>query len=368
MPDSVECAVIGGGVIGLAIARELAASGLETVVLEQEHRVGTATSSRNSEVIHAGIYYTPGSLKAATCVAGKAMLYEYCRERGIGHSACGKLVVATAEDQVAALQRIADRAKSNGVDDLQWLSRAQALELEPELDCVAAALSPSTGILDTHELMLSLQGDLEQEGGAVAVDSPVVGGAVSDDGILLRVGGDAEYEIRSRRVVNGAGLGAAGVAHGIDGVPPASVPRIHRAKGSYFSCDARVPFRRLVYPLPHRYALGAHLTLDLAGRARFGPDLEWVDEIDYGVDASRADTFYDDIRRYWPGLPDGSLSPAYAGIRPKLQGPGDDARDFAVQGPAEHGVPGLVNLYGMESPGLTACLAIAKHVRALLAR
>ncbi len=362
MAESIECVVIGAGVIGLAVAREMAAAGLETVVLEKENRIGTSTSSRNSEVIHAGIHYQPGSLKAKTCVGGKALLYDYCRERGVGYSTCGKLVVATHEDELPALRQILAKAEANGVDDLALLDRAQALDLEPELDCEAAILSPSTGIIDTHELMLSLQGDLENSGGAVAVESPVTGGAKTDEGVLLRVGGDAEFELLAQRVINCGGLDAGNVARSIDGMPAERVPTIYLAKGCYFSYDHRAPFRRLIYPVPHAYALGVHLTLDLGGRARFGPDMEWVESIDYDVDPLRAASFYGAIRRYWPGLPDGSLSPDYSGIRPKLQGPDDEPRDFWIQGPGEHGVPGLVNLFGMESPGLTGCLAIADYV------
>jgi L-2-hydroxyglutarate oxidase LhgO len=365
MPESVDCAVIGAGVIGLAIGREMAAAGLETVMLEKENRIGTSTSSRNSEVIHAGIYYAPGSLKASLCVDGKDRLYDYCHDRGLGHSRCGKLIVATGEDQAPKLRRIMVTAKANGVNDLEFLDRDQALDLEPELECVAALHSPSTGIVDSHELMVSLQGDFENAGGAVAIESPVVGGAVTDDGILLQIDGDTEFDLLARRVVNCAGLGAGKVATSITGLTSESVPRIYWAKGSYFSFDQRAPFSRLIYPVPHQYALGVHLTLDLGGRARFGPDMEWVDAINYDVDPGRAEAFYDEIRKYWPGLPDGSLSPAYSGIRPKLQGPNDEARDFGIQGPAEHGVPGLVNLYGMESPGLTACLSIANYVRDL---
>lgn len=360
--------VIGAGVIGLAVAREMAGAGFETVVLEQEHRAGTSTSSRNSEVIHAGVHYAPASLKARTCVTGKALLYDYGRERGIGHSRCGKLIVATADEQVPALRQIIDNAQANGVDDLELLDRSQALRLEPELECIAAILSPSTGIIDSHALMISLQGDVERAGGAVAVASPVTGGTVTGDGILLTVGGDDGVEILSQRVINCAGLGAVEVAAGIAGVPPTSVPTVHWAKGNYFSCDVRAPFSRLIYPVPHPYALGVHLTLDLGGRARFGPDMEWVTDIDYDVDPARAGSFYGEIRRYWPGLPDDSLSPAYSGIRPKLQGPGDGPRDFAILGPGDHGVPGLVNLFGIESPGLTACLAIARHVASLITR
>lgn len=363
MTESTECVVIGAGVIGLAIAREMAAAGLETIVLEKARRIGTSTSSRNSEVVHAGIHYAAGSLKARTCVSGKAMLYDYCRARGVGYSKCGKLIVATEQDEIAALRQIVEKAAANGVDDLVMLDRAEARELEPELQCEAAILSPSTGIVDSHELMLSLQGDLENSGGAVAVESPVTGGAVTDAGILLTVGGDDEFELLAKRVINSAGLDAGAVAASIDGIPADGVPGIYLAKGSYFSCSHRAPFRHLVYPVPHDYALGVHLTLDLGGRARFGPDLEWVETIDYDVDPLRAESFYRAIRRYWPGLPDDSLSPDYSGIRPKLQGPNEEPRDFWIQGPDEHGVPGLVNLYGMESPGLTACLAIGAYVR-----
>lgn len=365
MADTIECVVIGAGVIGLAIAREMAEAGLETVVLEKENRIGTSTSSRNSEVIHAGIYYPADSLKAKTCVGGKAMLYDYCRERGVGHSNCGKLIVASDKDEIPVLRQIISKAEANGVDDLVLLDRAQARDLEPELNCQAAILSPSTGIVDTHELMLTLQGDLENSGGAVAVESPVTGGAITDGGVLLQVGGDDEFELLARRVVNCAGLDASKVAGRFDGMPAELVPTIYLAKGCYFSYSHRAPFRHLVYPVPHAYALGVHLTLDLGGRARFGPDMEWVESVDYDVDPLRAESFYGAIRRYWPGLPNESLSPDYSGIRPKLQGPHDEARDFWIQDAREHGVPGLVNLFGMESPGLTACLAIGAYVRDL---
>ena len=363
MADSIDCAIIGAGVIGLAVAREMAAAGLETIVLEQETRIGTSTSSRNSEVIHAGIYYAKGSLKARTCVAGKAALYDYCHERGIGHSKCGKLIVATDDTQLPDLHEIVKKGRANGVVDLELLERAQALELEPDLNCVGAILSPSTGIIDTHELMVSLQGDLESKGGAVAVASPVTGGTVANGGIVLQVGGDAEVELFAKCVVNSAGLAAGHVARCIKGVPSESVPELYMAKGCYFSCDRRAPFRRLIYPVPHRHALGVHLTLDLGGRVRFGPDIEWVNTVNYDVDPERAEAFYDEIRKYWPGLPDDSLSPDYSGIRPKLQGPNDGPQDFGIQGPDKHGVTGLINLYGMESPGLTACLAIGAYVR-----
>ncbi|MDJ0813529.1 MAG: NAD(P)/FAD-dependent oxidoreductase [Woeseiaceae bacterium] len=363
MAESIECVVVGAGVVGLSVARAMAVAGLETIVLEQEDRIGTSTSSRNSEVIHAGLHYAPGSLKARLCVHGKALLYDYCRQHGIEYSQCGKLIVATSEEQLPDLQRIMAVAEANGVTDLERLGRAAALELEPELECVAALLSPSTGIIDTHGLMLSLQGDMESHGGMLAVESTVTGGTVTGDGVLLEVAGDTDMEIEARYVINCAGLSAQQVAHSLAGMPADNVPRGHLAKGNYFSYTHRAPFRHLVYPVPHQYALGVHLTLDLGGRARFGPDMEWVDEIDYDVDPARASAFYEAIRQYWPGLPDDSLAPDYSGIRPKLQGAGDEPRDFCIQGAETHGVSGLVNLFGIESPGLTATLAIADLVR-----
>jgi len=362
MSESVECVVIGAGVVGLAIGRESAQAGLDTVILESESHIGTATSSRNSEVIHAGIYYAPGSLKAGLCVTGKQMLYDYCRDRHVGHVRCGKLIVATNEEQLAALPELIRNAQSNGVSDLELLTRDQARELEPELECTGAVLSPSTGIVDTHSLMVSLQGDFEAAGGMLAVESPVAGGRCDADGITLQIGGGADYELRAKYVVNAAGLGAQSVAKAIDALERDTIPPLYLAKGSYYSFDHKSPFSRLVYPLPEHTHLGVHLTLDLGGRARFGPDLAWVDSIDYDVDPAGADDFYEEIRKYWPALPDGSLSPAYAGIRPKVQGPGDAPRDFCIQGADVHGVPGLVNLFGIESPGLTACMAIAEYV------
>lgn len=366
MTDTVECVVIGAGVIGLAVGREIAAAGIETIVLERELLVGTSTSSRNSEVVHAGIYYPPGSLKANLCVRGKKLLYDYCESRFIGHNRCGKLVVATSGAQLSRLHSIIENASAVGVDDLVLLSRDEAQAREPNLECVAALLSPSTGILDSHGLMLALQGDFEAAGGMLAVESPVEGGLCRKDGILLRVGGEFETELVARRVVNCAGLAAQTTSRTLEGVPRASIPPIHLAKGSYFSLSARSPFNTLIYPVPEAAGLGVHLTLDLAGQARFGPDVEWVDNIEYDVDPSRASTFYAEIRKYWPALPDDSLVPAYAGIRPKLYGAGQEPLDFVIQGPDVHGVNGLVNLYGIESPGLTAVLAIAQQVRTTL--
>lgn len=369
MSDSVECAVIGAGVVGLAVARELARAGFETVVLESTRHIGTATSSRNSEVIHAGIYYPPASNKAAWCVAGKHQLYKYCEDHGVDFRRCGKLIVAASDADIAKLDAIIANAESSGVDDLKKLSSKEARALEPELDCVAAVLSPSTGIIDSHGLMLSLQGDLESAGGMIAFESRVGGGVARDGYIVLEVGGQSPVELRAGHVVNCGGLEAHRIAAGIDGVRPDSIPVVHYAKGNYYSLDCSAPFSRLIYPVPEDGGLGVHLTLDLGGRARFGPDVEWVDVVEYSVDPSRADSFYDAIRRYWPALPEDCLSPAYAGIRPKLSGPGEAAADFCMQSTAEHGVRGLINLYGIESPGLTASLEIARQVsKRLLAR
>jgi L-2-hydroxyglutarate oxidase LhgO len=364
--EEIDIAVIGAGVVGLAVARALALEGREVVVLEAESAIGTATSSRNSEVIHAGIYYAPGSLKARLCVRGKELLYAYCDTHSVPHRRCGKLIVATSNEQLGEMQAIREKAAANGVHDLRVLSRSEALAREPALDCVAALESPSTGIVDSHALMLSLQGDAEAHGAMLALRSPVTGGRIADDGIELDVAGDEPMRLKARCVVNSAGLHAQALARALQGFPPQHVPPAHYAKGNYYALAGRSPFSRLIYPIPEAHGLGVHLTLDLGGQARFGPDVEWVERLDYGVDARRADGFYGAIRAYWPALPDGALSPAYAGIRPKLHGPGEAARDFLIQGPAEHGVPGLVNLFGIESPGLTASLAIGEWVAGLL--
>jgi len=366
--EQTDCIVIGAGVIGLAVARRLALAGREVVVIEAEQAIGTHTSSRNSEVIHAGIYYAPGSMKARLCVTGRGALYRYCEDHGIAHRRCGKLIVAANDAQRPALEKLRAQALANGVDDLQWLSGEQARALEPALECVAALLSPSTGIIDSHGLMLALQGDAEARGTAIALKSPVEGGRIVAGGIELDVGGEQHTRIRARTVVNSAGLHAQRVAAALAGFPAGRIPPCHYAKGNYYALAGRSPFSRLIYPIPEAAGLGVHLTLDLAGQARFGPDVEWVEAIDYRVDPHRADGFYREIRRYWPGLADGALAPAYAGIRPKLQAPGEPARDFLIQGPKDHSVAGLVNLYGMESPGLTASLAIADHVFELLGK
>lgn len=362
MAEKIECVVIGAGVVGLAIARALAMRGRETWVLEAEDAIGTGTSSRNSEVIHAGIYYTPGSAKATLCVAGKHLVYAYCEARGVEHRRCGKLIVAADREQLKALQKIEATACANGVRDLQWLTAAEAKAMEPALSCAAALFSPSTGIIDSHGFMLAMRADLESAGGTVALRAPVRRGYCERDAIHLKAGGDDAVEVSAQVVINSAGLYAQDVARRIDGIPAASIPPTVYAKGCYYALQGRSPFRHLIYPIPVAGGLGVHLTLDLAGRARFGPDVEWVEKLDYTVDPARADRFYSVIRDYWPDLPDGALQPGYAGIRPQLKRPGGPAVDFLIQGPEAHGVSGLINLYGIESPGLTAALAIAEQV------
>lgn len=362
--ERVANLVIGAGVVGLALARELALRGREVVVLEAEDRIGTGISSRNSEVIHAGIYYPTASLKARTCVAGNRALYAFCAARGVAHRRCGKLIVAAEPSQVAALRGLQAQAEANGVRDLQWLEAAEARRLEPQLRCAAALLSPSTGIVDSHGLMRALRLEAEAAGAALVLKSPVLGGRATAAGLELRVGGDEPMTFLAERGFNCAGLGAIALTWLIEGVRPESRPPLPRrfAKGNYYGLAGPAPFSRLVYPIPSEGGLGVHLTLDLGGQARFGPDVEWVDREDYDVDPARADRFYGDVRTYWPGLPDGALQPAYAGIRPKLHGPGEVPPDFLVQREDTHGVPGLVNLLGIESPGLTAALALAAQV------
>jgi L-2-hydroxyglutarate oxidase LhgO len=363
---SIDAVVIGAGVVGLAVARALALAGREVVVVEAASAIGTHTSSRNSEVIHAGIYYPTGSLKARLCVAGKKLLYDYCARNDVAHRRLGKLLVATTGDEIAGLESYKQQAAANGVDDLTWVAADEARALEPSLRCVRGLMSPSTGIVSSHELMRAFERDARARGADLALESPVTGGAVSRDGLLLEIGGRAPTSIHCRVAVNAAGLYAQAVARSIDGVPSASIPACHYAKGHYFVLSGPSPFRRLVYPLAVAGGLGVHVTLDLGGQARFGPDVSWVDGVDYAFDDSRAPSFYAAIRRYWPALPDGALQPGYTGIRPKLGPAGTAAHDFVIQGPREHGVPGLVNLYGIESPGLTASLAIADHVLSAL--
>ncbi len=366
--DVIDCAVIGAGVVGLAVARALARAGREVIILESAEAFGTETSARNSEVIHAGIYYPAGSLKARLCVEGRRRLYPYCEMRGIAHRRCGKLIVATNPHQIAQLEGIERHARANGVEELRVLSGEQARRLEPALRCEAALLSPATGIIDSHGLMLSLLGEAQDHGAMLALHSPVVGGRVVSDGIELRVGGKEPMTIKTGTLVNSAGLHAPAVAALIEGIDQRHLPHGRFCKGNYFTLTGRAPFTRLIYPVPESAGLGVHLTLDLAGQARFGPDVEWVDTIDYRVDGRRSDGFSAAIREYWPGLPDHALAPGYSGIRPKINGPGETAADFVIQSSEVHGVAGLVNLFGIESPGLTASLAIADEVLARFVR
>ena len=368
--DHVTAVVIGAGAVGLAVGRALAQRGFETIVSEAQTAIGQGVSSRNSEVIHAGLYYTPGSRKAQFCVRGKELLYQLCASHGVDHRNCGKLVVAAGQAEHGALRGLQDRAAANGVP-VAWLDAAAAQALEPALFCTAALLSPTTGIVDSHGFMLAVQGDLERSGGMVALGSAVDSVVLSRNGQPHVVRFRDGSELGTRIVVNAASLHACALARRFEGLAPQWIPKEYFAKGSYYALAGRAPFSRLIYPAPTDAWLGVHLTLDLGGQARFGPDLEWLaartaDEIDYTVDPRRADSFYAGVRRYWPGLPDGALQPGYSGVRPKIHGPGDKAPDFRIDGPALHGVPGLVNLFGIESPGLTSALAIAEHLVTLI--
>ncbi|MDO9314095.1 MAG: NAD(P)/FAD-dependent oxidoreductase [Burkholderiaceae bacterium] len=387
--DRVDCVVIGAGVIGLACARAIVQAGLDVVIVEREAAFGTGVSARSSEVIHAGLHHAPGSRKAQWCVRGARLLYDYCEERGIAHRRCGKLLVATRDADIGALEALRVQGLANGVDGLAWLTRAQAQAIEPELDCVAALSSPSSGIVDSHGLMTALLGDAERCGALLAVASEILGAVREGElwRIRVRAGGTdcgssasapADFELHSRWVINATGLDSQAVAASIEGFPASAIPPRHLARGHYFSLAGRSPFSRLIYPMPVDGGLGVHLTLDLGGQARFGPDVEWLDgvtpaatsgrDLDYKVDATRADAFTAQVRRYWPRLPDGALAPGYSGIRPKLSGPGKPAADFRVDGPADHGCPGVVQLFGIESPGLTSSMAIAEFVAATVAR
>lgn len=361
-----EAVVVGAGIVGISIARALAARGIEVLVLEADDRIGQGTSSRNSEVIHAGLYYEPGSLKARFCVEGRRALYQYCAERGIAHRRCGKLVVATSGDDDAALARLFARANENGVEDIELVGTARLKELEPEVAGTSALLSGTTGIVDGHALMLSFQGDAENAGAGVQCRTPLLGGGLGADAITLRVGGDEPAELRTQYLVNAAGLGAWDVSKTLRGLNPATIPPRHLSKGNYFAMSGRAPFSHLIYPAPVAGGLGIHLTFDLGGQVRFGPDVEWVDRLDYHVAPSRADAIYEAIRRYWPGLPDGALVPAYAGIRPRIKGPGETAGDFVIQGPDATGHRSYIALYGIDSPGLTSALAIGDYVADLI--
>ena len=363
MSLQVHAVVIGAGAVGLACARALARAGKEVIILERNKDFGLETSARNSEVIHAGIYYPAGSLKAAMCVGGRQKLYAFCDEYGVEYNRCGKMIVATSNNQLHDLEKIKARANTNGVDDLQMLSASEAIALEPQLHCTGALLSPSTGIINGRAFMLALLGDAERHGASLALNSKVQSIQSTSQGLLLTVVCDGvEETLLAENVLNAAGHQAIALAHTCQAINATSLPKPYLAKGNYFSLAGRSPFSRLIYPVPEPGGLGVHLTLDLGMQARFGPDVEWVETEEYSVNPQRAQVFYGAIRKYWPNLPDDALQPAYAGIRPKIVPPGSADADFKIQGPDEHGVPGLVNLFGIESPGLTSSLAIAEQV------
>jgi L-2-hydroxyglutarate oxidase LhgO len=366
MTEKLDCAVIGAGVVGLAIARELALAGREVVILEAEHAIGTQTSSRNSELIHAGIYYPTDSLKARFCVAGRKAMYEYCAERGVSYRRIGKVIVAVDESELAGLNKHKQLAESNGVDDLRMLTRAELAALEPEVNCVAGFLSPSSGIVDSHGLMLAYLADAENHGAALALNSPITGGRVTGEGILLDVGGTQPTQIACNTVVNAAGHGAPGVSRSIRGIPAQTIPPNYYAIGHYYTLSGRTPFNHLVSITPRNEWFGIYATIDIGGRCKFGPDFDWIDTLDYRFNENREAQFYEVIRRYYPGLKDGALQPGYTGIRPRITGKGEAAVDFLIQSSRDHGIVGMVNLYGIESPGLTSSLAIGAYVRSLL--
>jgi L-2-hydroxyglutarate oxidase LhgO len=364
--QEVDVVVVGAGAVGLAVAHALALKGRDIIVVEREDAIGTGTSSRNSEVIHAGFYYPKDSLKARLCVEGKHKLYAFCDAHHVDYNKCGKLVVATSDEELAGLAELLEKGRVNGVADLEIISSEQAYEMEPNLQCLGALWSPSTGIFDSHAFMLALQGGLEKKGGLVAFLSPLLEGRIEPDGIILEVGGEQPMTLKAKLLINSAGLGAIPLARNLGGLDPIHVPEPHYARGNYFMLSGKGPFERLIYPMPKKAGLGIHYTRDLGGQARFGPDVEWVDDIDYKVNRERAELFYASIRSYWPDLDDGDLIPGYAGIRPKIQGPGESAVDFVIQGPETHGIPALINLFGIESPGLTSSLAIGDYVRDLV--
>lgn len=364
--EHVETVVVGAGVIGLAIARALAQAGREVLVLEAESAFGTQTSSRNSEVIHAGLYYPPGSWKARLCLEGKALLYDYCEARGVAHQRVGKVLVATEPAECPALAACETRARALGVP-IERLTADEVRALEPAVRAVAGLWSPSTGIIDSHGLMLALLGDAEAAGAVLALRAPLLAGRPAIQGFALQVGGDDPIELTARTLINAAGLGAQRVARAIEGMPLDQIPPTHYAKGHYFTLMGRSPFRHLVYPMPSQAGLGIHVTLDLAGQCRFGPDVtRWLSEPDLAFESGLQPAFEEAIRRYWPELPADALQPGYTGLRPKICGPGEPAADFLIQGSALHGLPGLVNLFGIESPGLTASPAIAAEVVRML--
>ena len=368
MSDHIDTVIVGAGVVGLAIARKLALAGREVLIVEQEGDIGTHTSSRNSEVVHAGIYYPAGSLKAALCVRGRDLLYAYCEKHGVAVKRIGKLIVATRVEEEAKLDAILAQAKENGVHDLQRLSRSEALALEPAVNCTAAVLSPSTGIVDSRGFMMALLGEAESHGAALALRTSFVAAHRSGGNFLLTLATEhgERFELTCRQLVNGAGNGAHAVARAIEGIEESHLPPRFLAKGGYCSVSGATPFSRLIYPVPVPGALGIHATLDMQGRVRLGPDIRWVDEMDYTTADVDTEGFRDACMPYWPSLKDREVTPAYCGIRPKISGPGEAAADFRIDGPAQHGVANLINLFGIESPGLTSSLAIAESVADLL--
>jgi L-2-hydroxyglutarate oxidase LhgO len=363
----MQVLVVGAGVVGLAVARAAALAGHEVIVAEATRGIGNGVSSRNSEVIHGGMYYPTGSLRALHCPRGRRMLYEFCASHGVPYRRCGKLIVATEDAEVAKMEAILKQGIANGVEGFEMIDRAAARAMEPALHCVAALHSPETGIVDSHSFMRALQGDLEDRGGAIAFDTRIERLSHSQAGWRVSFSGSEAGELAVDAVVNSAGLGAQPLARRTDDYPSERVPRLVLARGNYFGYAGRPVFSRLIYPAPRiDGGLGIHVTLDLAGRMRFGPDVEWIDREDYDVNASRAASFYGAIRRYWPALRDGTLQPDYAGIRPKLTGPGEPAADFMIEATAQHGLPRLVHLFGIESPGLTSALSLADEVVAQL--
>ena len=366
--DHVDCVVVGAGVVGLAVARALALQGREVLIIESEEAFGTHTSSRNSEVIHAGIYYPQNSLKAKLCVQGKHLLYQYCEDRGIAHKRIGKLIVATEESEIDTVKQYISKASDNGVNDLKWLTADEVRDIEPDINSVGAVFSPSTGIIDSHNYMLSLLGDAENSGAMLACNTAFGAATISDDRFVVRTQGEDSFEISSDVLINSAGLKACDVAEHLSGFSTEHIPKPYYAKAHYYTLSGKNPFKHLIYPVAHTAFLGVHVTLDIGGQARFGPDLEWVKNIDYAFDDSRIKLFYEAIKRYWPNVKLENLNPGYTGIRPKISGPQDPAADFLIQSEATHGVKGLVNLFGIESPGLTSSLAIAEMVKQLLPR
>jgi L-2-hydroxyglutarate oxidase LhgO len=358
----MQVLVVGAGVVGLAVARAAALAGHDVTVAEATGGIGNGVSSRNSEVIHAGIYYPSGSLRARHCTRGRRMLYEFCAKHGVAHNKCGKLIVATDAAELAKVEALLAQGRKNGVEGLELIGGNAARSLEAELSCIGALLSPESGIIDSHGFMLALWGAIEDRGGMIAFATPVERISFAASQWQVQFGGSDAGTVAFDAVVNAAGLGAQALARKIEGYPADKVPRLVLAKGNYFGFAGRPVFSRLIYPTPVDGGLGVHVTIDLAGRMRFGPDVEWIDAESYTVDARRADSFYDRIRTYWPGLPAHSLVPDYCGIRPKLTGRGEPAADFMIAGPSAHGLQRLVNLFGIESPGLTSSLSLAEEV------